>query len=163
MSLKTAWFFLKLYIKLFHSLETFYLSSFFLSVSLKTFVSSYLKWHRQPMKWRAWLAPVSFKYARWPILYIVFFETNVGLKHLRRSVKTFKKSLNKFFFWGITLRRFEAVWGFFCDGRVSFEVVEWNQILYCWSYLMSNGFMLKRALNALFVPMWNNLWIKWGV
>ena len=23
---------------------------FFLSVSLKTFVSSYLKWHRQPMK-----------------------------------------------------------------------------------------------------------------
>ena len=39
---------------------------------------------------------------------------------------------------------------FLYNTRVHSEVVEWNKILYCCGYLMSNGFMLKRVLNAPF-------------
>lgn len=48
MSIQIAWFFQKQYLKLFHTRETFYLSSFFSSVSLKTLASSYLKMYREP-------------------------------------------------------------------------------------------------------------------
>ena len=49
MSFKTARFFNKLYRQFFHTLETFYLSSFFYFI-LKTLAFSYLKMYREPMK-----------------------------------------------------------------------------------------------------------------
>ena len=78
----------KLFITLFHIFETFYLSSFLWSISLKIFVSSYGKcnlkwWNNAPVirhKWallRAW----------WPIFFfIAYFETMLGRDHLQKAV-----------------------------------------------------------------------------
>ena len=59
-SFKIAWFFHKIYIKLFHTLDTFYLPSF----PLNTLASSNLKMYREPMKGRAWLMPVQASMTR---------------------------------------------------------------------------------------------------
>ena len=56
--IKIALFFHQLYIKLFYTLESFYLLSCFRNITLKTFGSNYRKMYREPTKRRAWLVSV---------------------------------------------------------------------------------------------------------